>query len=113
MRSNIPTCDFTTKSETKEESKQTEGAVDPRIAQPTKRLASNSLRANASDEKSPTIVTPVITAPVERRLDGNEDHEAQQSPSATGPMVEDPRIRSPAAASKDGGSTTEKAARLG
>ncbi len=55
-------------------------------------------------------MTPVITASVERRLDGKEDHEAQQSPSTTGPMVEDPRIRSPAAAYFGSGSTTEKAA---
>ncbi len=89
------------------------GAVDPRIAQPTKRLASSSSRVNASDEKSSTIMTPVITASVERQLDGKEDHEAQQSPDATSPMVEDPRIRSPAAVCKDSGSTTEKAARSG
>ncbi len=41
------------------------GAVDPRIVQPTKRLASNSSRANASDEKSSTIMTPIVTASVE------------------------------------------------
>ncbi len=89
------------------------GAVDPRIAQPTKRLASSSSRVNASDEKSSTIMTPVITASVERRLDGKEDREAQQSPDATSPMVEDPRIRSPAVVCKDSNSTMEKAARSG
>ncbi len=89
------------------------GAVDPRLAQPTKHLASNSLRANAFDDKSSTIMTPVITASVERRLDGKEDHEALQDPDATSPMVEDPRIRSPAASCENSGSTTEKAARTG
>ncbi len=58
-------------------------------------------------------MTPVITASVERRLDGKEDPEAQQSPDATSPMVEDPRIRSPTAVSNGSGSTTEKAARSG
>ncbi len=58
-------------------------------------------------------MTPIITAPVERRLDGKEDHEALQDPDATSPMVEDPRIRSPAASCENSGSTTEKAARMG
>ncbi len=89
------------------------GAVDPRTAQPTKRLASSPLRVNAFDDKSSTIMTPIITASVERRLDGKEDHEAPQDPDATSPMVEDPRIRSPAAPCTDSGSTTEKAARTG
>ncbi len=71
------------------------------------------MRANAFDEKSSTIMTPVITASVERRLNGKEDHEAPQSPDATSPMVEDPRIRSPTAARENGGRTTEKAARSG
>ncbi len=59
--SNIPAHDFTTRSETKEESKQTDGAAVPKTAQPAKRLASSSSRVKASDEESPTIVTPTIT----------------------------------------------------
>ncbi len=57
------------------------GAVDPRIAQPTKRRASSSSRVNAFDDKSSTIMTPIITASVERRLDGKEDHEAPHDPT--------------------------------
>ncbi len=59
--SNIPTRDFTTRSETKEESKQTDGAAVPKTAQPAKRSASSSSRVKASDEESPTIVTAIIT----------------------------------------------------
>ncbi len=64
VHSNIPTHDFTTETETKEESKQ-----DARTIQLTKHLASNSSRAKAANKKAPTIVLPIITAPIER-LDG-------------------------------------------
>ncbi len=59
--SNIPIRDFITRSETKEESKQTDGAAIPKTAQPAKCSESSSLRAKASDEESPAIVTPTIT----------------------------------------------------
>ncbi len=37
-----------------------DGAAVPKTVQPAKRSASSSLRVKASDEKSPTIVTPII-----------------------------------------------------
>ncbi len=59
--SNIPTRNFTTRSETKEESKQTNGAAVPKTVQPAKHSASSSSQVKASDDESPTIVTPIIT----------------------------------------------------
>ncbi len=47
----------------------TNRATDPRIAQPAKCLASSSVQVKASDEKLPTIVTPIITALTTRQLD--------------------------------------------
>ncbi len=61
MHSNIPARDFTTRSETKEESKQAVGAAVPRTAQLAKCSASSSSRVKALDKESPTIVTPTIT----------------------------------------------------
>ncbi len=40
-----------------------DGAADPRTVQLVNRQTSNSLQAKLSDEKSPTIVTPIITVP--------------------------------------------------
>ncbi len=74
MHLNIPACDFTTETETKEESKQGVG-----ITQPTKHLVSNSLRANAANEKAPTIVPPIITAPA-----GQLDGAGEQAPLIEG-----------------------------
>ncbi len=60
MHSNIPAHDFTTRNETKEELKQADGAAIPKTVQLAKCLASSSLRVKASDEESPTTVTPTI-----------------------------------------------------
>lgn len=68
--SNIPTRDFTTRPESKEESKQAAGAADPRTAQPVKRSASSSPRVKAGNEKLPTIVAPLSTATPQARLEG-------------------------------------------
>ncbi len=59
MHSNIPSRDFTTRNETKEELKQDVGTT-----QPTKRSASNSSRAKAANDKAPTIVSSIITVKI-------------------------------------------------
>ncbi len=41
-------------------------ATNPKTAQLAKRSASNSSRVKAGNEESPTTVTPIITASVER-----------------------------------------------
>ncbi len=61
MHSNIPVHNFTTRYETKEESKQAVGAAAPKTVQPAKCSASSSSQVKASDKESPTIVTPTIT----------------------------------------------------
>ncbi len=71
--SNIPFHDFTTKTKTKEESKQDIGTTSP-----TKHLLSNSLQAKAVDDKAPTIVLPVVTVPNQRL-----DRAREQAPSTS------------------------------
>ncbi len=98
---NIPVRDFATRIETKEESKQTDGAAVPKTAQPAKRSASSSPRVKASDEESPTIATPAITT-MQTARSGRAGEELRSNPDeailSTDKSVKALKSRSPAGA---------------
>ncbi len=84
MHLNIPTI-MTSRSETKQESKQRTKVGSNLATQPVKCLVSNSLRAKASDKESPTKATPIITASpallcMPTRLDGAGEQDKSLAP---------------------------------
>ncbi len=69
VHSNIPATSHTDQELSKNQTVEQQDA-EIVVKLPAKRSASNSLRAKAANGKSPTIVTPIITVPIERQLDG-------------------------------------------